>query len=248
MNNITKRVVLVTGGAKGIGASVCRKLAQDGFNIAVCYNTSELKAQELKDELLAFNVDVEIFKADVSKSAEVFELFENFDRRFGSLYALVNNSGVAEQALFTDITDEMWKKMINTNLSGAFYCSREAVKRMVKSKEGKIVNITSIWGQVGASMEVHYSASKAGLIGMTKALAKEVGLSGITVNAVSPGVVKTDMISEFSAIDLEALKDDTPLNKIGEPIDVANAVSFLISSGADFITGQVLGVNGGFVI
>ena len=248
MINSKRKTVLVTGGAKGIGASVCRKLAQDGFNIAVCYNTSELKAQELKAELLAFNVDVEIFKADVSKSAEVFELFENFDRRFGSLYALVNNSGVAEQALFTDITDEMWKKMIDTNLSGAFYCSREAVKRMVKSKEGKIVNITSMWGQVGASMEVHYSASKAGLIGMTKALAKEVGLSGITVNAVSPGVVKTDMISEFSAIDLEALKDDTPLNKIGEPIDVANAVSFLISSGADFITGQVLGVNGGFVI
>lgn len=248
MINSKQKTVLVTGGAKGIGASVCRKLAQDGYNIAVCYNTSELKAQELKDELLAFNVDVEIFKADVSKSAEVFELFENFDRRFGSLYALVNNSGVAEQALFTDITDEMWKKMIDTNLSGAFYCSREAVKRMVKSKEGKIVNITSMWGQVGASMEVHYSASKAGLIGMTKALAKEVGLSGITVNAVSPGVVKTDMISEFSAIDLEALKDDTPLNKIGEPIDVANAVSFLISSGADFITGQVLSVNGGFVI
>lgn len=248
MINSKRKTVLVTGGAKGIGASVCRKLAQDGFDIAVCYNTSELKAQELKDELLAFNVDVEIFKADVSKSAEVFELFENFDRRFGSLYALVNNSGVAEQALFTDITDEMWKKMIDTNLSGAFYCSREAVKRMVKSKEGKIVNITSMWGQVGASMEVHYSASKAGLIGMTKALAKEVGLSGITVNAVSPGVVKTDMISEFSAIDLEALKDDTPLNKIGEPSDVANAVSFLISSGADFITGQVLGVNGGFVI
>ena len=248
MINSKQKTVLVTGGAKGIGASVCRKLAQDGYNIAVCYNTSELKAQELKDELLAFNVDVEIFKADVSKSAEVFELFENFDRRFGSLYALVNNSGVAEQALFTDITDEMWKKMIGTNLSGAFYCSREAVKRMVKNKEGKIVNITSMWGQVGASMEVHYSASKAGLIGMTKALAKEVGLSGITVNAVSPGVVKTDMISEFSAIDLEVLKDDTPLNKIGEPIDVANAVSFLISSGADFITGQVLGVNGGFVI
>lgn len=248
MINSKQKTVLVTGGAKGIGASVCRKLAQDGYNIAVCYNTSELKAQELKDELLAFNVDVEIFKADVSKSAEVFELFENFDKRFGSLYALVNNSGVAEQALFTDITDEMWKKMIDTNLSGAFYCSREAVKRMVKSKEGKIVNITSMWGQVGASMEVHYSASKAGLIGMTKALAKEVGLSGITVNAVSPGVVKTDMISEFSEIDLEALKDDTPLNKIGEPSDVAHAVSFLISSGADFITGQILGVNGGFVI
>lgn len=248
MNNISKRVVLVTGGAKGIGADICRKMALKGYTIAIGYNTSKTEAEELKKDLLSIGVDADIFKANISNPNEVRKMFNAIENRFGSLYGLVNNSGIAEQALFTDITDEMWNEMIAVNLSGAFYCSREAVKRMLKNKEGKIVNITSMWGEVGASMEVHYSASKAGLIGMTKALAKEVGLSGITVNAVSPGVIKTDMISEFSPMDLESLKEDTPLNRIGEPIDVANAVAFLFSSGADFITGQVLGVNGGFVI
>lgn len=248
MNNITKRVVLVTGGAKGIGADICRKLALKGYSVAIGYNTSKTEAEELKKDLLSLGVDAEIFKANISNPNEVRKMFNAIENRFGTIYGLVNNSGIAEQALFTDITDEMWENMIGVNLSGAFYCSREAVKRMLKNKEGKIVNITSMWGEVGASMEVHYSASKAGLIGMTKALAKEVGLSGITVNAVSPGVIKTDMISEFSPMDLEALKEDTPLNRIGEPIDVANAVAFLLSSNADFITGQVLGVNGGFVI
>ena len=185
MNNITKKVVLVTGGARGIGADICRKLALKGYSVAICYNSSEMEALELKQDLLSLGVDSDIFKADISNPNEVRKMFINIDNRFGSLYALVNNSGIAEQALFTDITDDMWDRMISTNLSGAFYCSREAVKRMLKNKDGKIVNVASMWGEVGAAMEVHYSASKAGLIGLTKALAKELGLSGSNITSIS---------------------------------------------------------------
>ena len=240
-------VALVTGGAKGIGRAICRSLANDGFKIAVNYNNSENEAMALKDELSALT-DVEIFKCDVSDSDAVKEMFSEISRKLGNVDVLVNNAGIAQQVLFTDITDEMWQGMINTNLSGAFYCSREALRNMINEKNGVIINIASMWGEVGASMEVHYSTAKAGLIGMTKALAKEVGLSGVRVNAVSPGVVLTDMMSSFSESDKSELKDETPLNSLGIPEDIAEAVSFLVSDKAKFITGQVLSVNGGFVI
>ena len=245
--NMNNKVALVTGGARGIGRSICRSLANDGFKIAINYNNSEKEATSLKDELSAI-AEVEAFKCDVSDSNSVKEMFAEISRTLGNVNVLVNNAGIAEQALFTDITDEMWQRMINTNLSGAFYCSREALKNMINEKNGVIINIASMWGEVGASMEVHYSTAKAGLIGMTKALAKEVGLSGVRVNAVSPGVVLTDMMNSFSEEDKEILKEETPLNTLGTPEDIADAVSFLVSDKARFITGQVLSVNGGFVI
>lgn len=241
------KTALVTGGAKGIGAAICKALANDGYRIALNYNSSFESATELKNELSSVT-HIEIFKADVSDSSDVERMFTEIESVFGGVDVLINNAGIAQQALFTDITDEMWQKMIGVNLTGAFNCCRRALPYMIRNKFGKIINITSMWGEVGASMEVHYSASKAGLIGLTKALAKEVGLSGITVNAVSPGVIETDMMASFSDEVKSSLADETPLGVLGTPENIASAVSFLASDKADFITGQVVSVNGGFII
>ena len=244
---MSNRVALVTGGAKGIGAAICRVLAENGYSIAINYSSSEKEAEALRAELSSITA-VDIFKADVSSSAEVEKMFSEIEANLGKVCVLVNNAGMAQQALFTDITDEMWQKMIGVNLTGTFNCCRRALPSMINLKSGKIINITSMWGQVGASMEVHYSASKAGIIGLTKALAKEVGLSGITVNAVSPGVVMTDMMATFDDATKAVLQEETPLNKLGAPQDIANMVAFLASEKADYITGQVIAVNGGYVI
>lgn len=240
-----KKVALVTGGAKGIGSAIVKRLINDGYKVAFTYNNSEEKAQTLCAETGA---NCKAYKLDITDSNTVKTVVDDIERNFGEIAVLVNNAGIAEQALFTDITDEMWHRMIETNLSGAFYCSRAVLKYMINRKSGKIINISSIWGETGGSCEVHYSASKSGLIGMTKALAKEVGLSGITVNSVSPGVILTDMTSQFDEETMNALKEETPLNRIGTPEDVAGAVSFLASKDADFITGQNISVNGGMNI
>ncbi len=240
-----KKVALVTGGAKGIGSAVVKRLINDGYKVAFTYNNSEEKALKLCADI---GVDCKAYKLDITDSNSVNSVVSDIEKNFGEIAVLVNNAGVAEQTLFTDITDEMWHRMVETNLSGSFYCSRAVLKYMINRKSGKIINISSIWGETGGSCEVHYSASKAGLIGMTKALAKEVGLSGITVNSVSPGVILTDMTSHFDEETMNSLKEETPLNKIGTPEDVAGAVSFLASKDADFITGQNLSVNGGMNI
>lgn len=239
------KVALVTGGAKGIGSAVVKRLLKDGFKVAFTYNNSYEKAQSLVNESGDF---CRAYKLDITDSNAVNTVVAQVEKDFGEIFVLVNNAGIAEQALFTDITDEMWHKMLDTNLSGAFYCSRAVLKYMINRKSGKIINISSIWGEIGGSCEVHYSASKAGLVGMTKALSKEVGLSGITVNCVSPGVILTDMTSHFDGETMNALKDEIPLNRIGTPEDVAGAVSFLASKDADFITGQALAVNGGMSV
>lgn len=243
-----KMVAVVTGAGKGIGKAIALKLSSDGFKVAVCYNTSKDKANEIVSEINANGGKARKYKLDITDSENVNSVMAEIEKNFGEISVLVNNSGIAEQLLFTDITDEAWNKMIATNLSGAFYCSRAVLPFMIHRKSGKIINIASIWGETGGSCEVHYSAAKAGVIGMTKALAKEVGPSGITVNCVSPGVILTDMTSHFGEEVLNELKEETPIGRIGTPEDVANAVSFLASSGADFITGIDLPVNGGMNI
>ena len=242
------RVALVTGGASGIGKAIVRSLCNDGFSVAVIYNRSEAQAQALASELSAEGSNIMIFKADVSDACEVRNAVAQINKELGTPYLLVNNSGIAQQKLFTDITDEDWHNMIDVNLSGAFYMCREALPFMIHEKSGRIINISSMWGQVGASCEVHYSASKAGLIGLTKALAQEVAPSGITVNCVAPGAVDTRMMASFSDEDKSALCEEIPVGRLGKAEEIAAAVSFLASDNAAYITGQILGVNGGMVI
>ena len=241
-------VAVITGAGKGIGKAVALRLAQDGYKIAVCYKNSESAADSTVSDIIFKGGTASAFPLDVTDSKNVNSVISEIEKSFGEIDVLVNNAGIAEQSLFTDITDEMWQKMIDTNLSGAFYCSRAVLPFMIHRKKGKIINIASIWGETGGSCEVHYSAAKAGIIGMTKALAKEVGPSGITVNCVSPGVILTDMTAHFDADTMNGLKYETPLGRIGTPEDIAGAVSFLASADASFITGQDIAVNGGMNI
>ena len=242
------RVAVVTGGASGIGESVVRALCRDGFSVAINYNSSEAQALALASELSVNGSNVIAIKADVSSSSEVNNMMQKISEELGTPEILVNNSGIAQQKLFTDITDEDWNRMIGVNLTGVFNTCRAVLPFMIHEKKGRIVNISSMWGQVGASCEVHYSAAKAGVIGLTKALAQEVAPSGITVNCVAPGVVDTKMMASFSAEDKAALCEEIPLGRIGNAEEIAETVAFLVSDKSSYITGQVIGVNGGMVI
>ena len=241
-----KKTVLITGAAKGIGASIAEIFIKNGFNVVINYKTSRSAVEELEKKLSEFGECMTI-KADCSDENEVDAMFESAIKRFGQIDVLVNNAGTCLNRLFTETDFSDWQTVINNNLTSAFLCSKAAAKDMIKRHEGgSIVNISSVWGICGASCEVAYSASKSGMIGLTKALAKELGLSGISVNCVAPGVIDTDMNKNLSADDLEALRESTPLNRIGTPEDVAKAVYFLAT--ADFITGQTLACDGGFAL
>ena len=233
--------VLITGGSRGIGAATVRAFASAGYRTAFFYLNSESAAQALAAETGAYAI-----RCDIRSSESVTSACAEAKRLLGHIDVLVNNAGIAQQKLFTDITDEDWQRMLAVNLSGAFYASRAVLPGMISRRYGRIINVGSIWGQVGASCEVHYSAAKAGLIGLTKALAKEVAPSGVTVNCVCPGVIETDMLSCFSGDDLAALAEETPAGRLGTPEDVANMILWLSDEKAGFVTGQVIGVNGGF--
>lgn len=240
--------VLITGASRGIGRAAAVTFAKNGFDVAVNYRQSEDMAMALVNELKGYGVKTAAYRADVADKSAVLEMFRKAEAELGKITVLVNNAGIAEQALFTDISEEMWDRMFDVNVKGAYNCTQAALPSMIHEKYGRIVNVSSMWGISGASCEVHYSASKAALIGFTKALAKEVGLSGITVNCIAPGVIGTDMNSAIPKEIMETLKADTPLNRIGTPEDAAEAIFFLASDKAGFITGQVLSVDGGFIL
>ena len=240
--------VLITGASRGIGEQCVLSFAKAGYDVALNYCRSEAKALALVKEIEALGVKAFAVQADVADSAQVKGMFDAVRAELGTVDVLVNNAGIAHVGLLTDMTDDEWRRLIDTDLSGTFYCCREALSDMIRAHSGVIVNIASMWGEVGASCEAAYSAAKAGVIGLTKALAKEVGPSGVRVNAISPGVVMTEMMAGFSEDDVAALKDETPLTSLGSPEDIADAVLFLASEKARFITGQVLSVNGGMVI
>ena len=242
--------VLITGGTGGIGTAMCVAFAQTGRNVAVHYNKSRKKADNLVSVLRdSYGVNAIAVQANVADRSSVNAMFDEIDSELGGVDILVNNAGIAQQKLFTELTADDWRAMLGTDLDGVFNCTQEALKRfMLPNHKGVILNISSMWGQVGASCEAHYSAAKAGVIGLTKALAKELGLSNIRVNCIAPGVVMTDMMKDFDDRTIRDLKEETPLNVLGTPKDIADAAVFLCSDRAKFITGQVLGVNGGYII
>ncbi len=243
-----KKTALVTGASRGIGRAAALALAKEGWRVVLNYFSSEGSAVAAVREILDAGGEAIAVQADVSDPGQVGILFAEAEKRFGPVELLVNNAGISQQKLLTDLSDEDWRRMMGVHLDGCFYCCRAALPAMIRKKAGKIINLSSIWGMVGGSCEVHYSAAKAGIIGLTKALAKEVGPSGIQVNCVAPGVIATEMNGQLSPEDLAALREETPLGRIGAPEDVAAAILFLASPAGDFITGQVLSPNGGFVI
>ncbi|MEG0167205.1 MAG: SDR family NAD(P)-dependent oxidoreductase [Ruthenibacterium sp.] len=243
-----EKTVMITGASRGIGAACASAFGKGGYRVALCYHTQCEKAQAVADVIEKNGGTAKVFAIDVADSNSVAAAFDAITNTFGAPDILINNAGIAQQKLFTDITEAEWDTMMNTNAKGAFLCCKAALPHMIRQKWGRIVNISSMWGQVGASCEVHYSAAKAAVIGLTKALAKEEAPSGITVNCVAPGVIETDMMAAFSAEDKAALAAETPLERLGSAEDIAGATAFLASDAAAFITGQVIGVNGGLVI
>ena len=241
-----EKTIIVTGGSKGIGEGIVNLLAKENYNIVLNYNKSEEAAKRIQKEFTELGKNVEIFQADVSKREEVKKLVEFTIQKFEKIDVLVNNAGITQNKLFTEVTEEDWRYIIDNNLTSVFYMSQEVVPYMIQRQSGCIINVSSIWGIVGSSCESIYSVSKAGVDGLTKALAKELGPSHIRVNSIAPGFIDTQMNQNISEEVVNEIKRETPLEKIGKPEDIAKCVKWLIED--EFTTGQVISINGGWVI
>lgn len=235
-------IILITGASRGIGREIAKSLAEKGNRIIANYNKSEEQAKKLQQE----NPNIEIYKADVSKRAEVKKMVEETTNKYGKIDVLINNAGISENKMFTDVTDEDWQKIINTNLYSVFCVTQEVLPNMIHNKKGCIINISSVWGMVGASCESIYSVAKAGIDGMTKSLAKELGPSNIRVNSIAPGIINTEMNKNLSNQEIDQIKEEIPLERIGKTVDIAKCIEWLIED--EYTTGQVISINGGWII
>ena len=240
------KIVIVTGASRGIGKEIAKELAIKGYIVVANYNKSENQIKELQKELLEKNVNIDIFKADISKRSEAKELVKYVLEKYNKIDILINNAGISQIKEFTQITDEDLNNMINVNLNSVFYMTQEVIPNMIHNKKGCIINMSSIWGQIGASCESHYSVSKAGIDAMTKSLAKELGPSNIRVNSIAPGIIDTEMNKHLSLEELEYIKEEIPLQRIGKVNDIEKCVEWLIED--DYITGQIISINGGWSI
>lgn len=240
------KTIVITGGAQGIGKCLVENFAKDGYNVVLNYNKSEKQAKEIKENLEKNGYNIEIFKADVSKKEEVQALIKFTLNKFENINILINNAGISEVKLFTDTTEEDWDNIMNVNLKSAFYTIQEVLPNMIHRKEGLIINISSVWGLVGASCEVAYSVSKAGLDALTKSLAKELGPSNIRVNSIAPGIIDTRMNDNLDKQTKREVIEEIPLNKIGKPIDIYRCAKWLVED--EYTTGQIISPNGGWVI
>ena len=240
------KVIIITGASRGIGRETAKLLARNGHTVIANYNKSAEKAKELQEELKKENINIDIYKADVSKREECKALVEYAIEKYKHIDVLVNNAGISIWGQFTDLTDTEIDEIIRTNLYSAIAMSQEVSKHMIHEKQGCIINMSSIWGMVGASCEVAYSVTKAGIDGLTKALAKELGPSNIRVNSIAPGAIETEMNSKLTNEEKAVLKMETPLGKLGKPIDIAKAINWLIED--EFTTGQIISPNGGWII
>ena len=240
-----RKCALITGASGGIGSEIALRLANDGFSIAACYYSDENGIKELEKKLVSANAEYRIYKADVSDTDSIKKVFADATEFFGGVSVLVNNAGMAQQKLFTDITESEFDRITAVNFKGVFNCCQCAVPYMVSQKSGKIINISSMWGVCGASCETVYSATKAAVIGLTKALAQELAPSNIQVNCVAPGAIETKMNSNLSKEDKKAFADEIPMGRFGTPKEIAGVVSFLASSDSDYVTAQVITADGG---